>query len=193
MNLGENIREAFDIVAKTYENVNKLMEYCRAKASEKGEFVLSTPKFLRWKSDVDVGGWLISSFILLFQNAKDQLLESNWRNGSVYVLEINLYEPQHITAPIVNIAKFEYVDIESWSEGCSTSDHWVLYHPLYGENVEFEQDGANYTGYVVNKDDADKRFWGLRKITGIEVPLTEITNENAYETIFGGFRSLMDK
>lgn len=28
MNLGENIKNAFDVVLKTYENIDKLIKYC---------------------------------------------------------------------------------------------------------------------------------------------------------------------
>ena len=194
MNLGENIFAAFDVVAKMYDNVNKLMNYCRTAADENGEFVLATPKFLRWKSDTEPNGWYIYSFILLFQNTADQKLANKWRNGPVYVLEINLYNPDVYTEPMVNLAKYEYTDIESWAEGCSPANHHVFYHPLYGtfgEWIKFEQDGTNYAGEIIDKE--ANRFWGLRRITGVGIPLTEITRENAYEIIFGGFRSLIEK
>jgi hypothetical protein len=197
MNLGENICNAFDIVAKTYENVNKLMSYCRTAVNEKGEYELVTPRFLRYKSDIDISGWHISSFVLLFQNVNDPLLKNKWRNGPVYVMEINLYQPTVCNIPIVNVAKFEYVGIESWAEGCSIAYHWIFRDPLYGDNVEYEykdgQEGEMYFGNVSDTGDADKRLWGLRKITGFEIPLTEITSDNAYEKVFGNFRVLADK
>lgn len=193
MNLGENIYNAFDVIVKTYENINKLMNYCKAIASEKGEFVLITPKFLRFKSDNNIYGWAIQSFILLFQSTKDDPLENDWRDGPVYLMEINLYEPDVYNEPMVNIAKYEYENISSWSEGCSPSNHWIFYQPLHEGHVDFEQEGNSYFGDVADNEDADKRYWGLRRITGLDMPLTEITNNNAYEKIFGGFRSLMDK
>ena len=188
MSLGKNIRDAFDVVRQTYDNVNKLMDYCKAAASQNGEFVLATPKFLRYKSDMYVSGWYVSSFILLFQDAKDRPLENSWRDGPVYVLEINLFQPGVYDVPTVNIAKYEYADIQSWSGACSPADHWIFSDPLY--SLEFEQEDAIYSANVVDIENIGRRYWGLRRIIGIDTPLTEITNENAYETIFGGFRSL---
>ncbi len=73
MNLGENIHNAFEIVNKTHENVEKLIEFCRVMASEKKEFDLMSPKFLRYKSDSDYWGWNIRWMFLLFQDTQDEL------------------------------------------------------------------------------------------------------------------------
>jgi hypothetical protein len=59
--------------------------------------------------------------------------------------------------------------------------------------VDFVEEGAKYTGEFADLEFADRRYWGIRKITCIEFPQIDITNENAYEKIFGGFRSLADK
>jgi len=191
MNSGENIHNAFEIVAETYENVNKLMSYCQEAAAEKGEFVLSSPKFLRRKSDNEVDGWLVKSFILLFQHSNDKLLKNQWRNGPIYVLEINL-NPHDYDKPTANIAKFVYNNVNSWEEGVSPAHHRIFYDPLYYDIVEFEGEESAYSGQVSNEVYSD-RYWGLQRIVGIVVPLISIMRENAYETIFGGFRSLIDK
>ena len=193
MNLGENIHNAFEIVAETYKNVYKLMSYCQEEAIEEGEFALSSPKFLRWKSDNEIGGWLMKSFILLFQHSKDKLLKNQWRKGPVYVLEINL-NPNDYDEPIVNIAKFIYNDVNSWGEGVSPAAHWIFADPLSNNNdiVEYEGDVSAYSGHITDEVYSN-RYWGLQRIIGIGVPLIDITRENAYETIFGGFRSLIDK
>jgi hypothetical protein len=190
MNLGENINNAFEVVSETYESVYKLMAYCREQAIEKGEFELSSPKFLRWKSDNAIGGWLITSFILLFQHSKDKLLKNQWRQGPIYVMEIN-FVPSLYDEPMLNLAKFEYADLSTWGEYISPSDHWAFYEPL--QNVDLV--GANelaYSGDVVDET-YSTRYWGLKRIVGIGVPLAEITRENAYEKIFGGFHSLIEK
>jgi len=190
MSLGNNIHNAFAVVAQTYENVNKLMDYCRSAAGEKGEFVLATPRFLRYKSDANVSGWYISSFILLFQDVKDNSLENGWLDGPVYAFVINLFQPGVYDVPTVNIAKYEYADIQSWSAGCSPADHFGFYEPLYSGSLQFENKDAVYSAEVADTEGIGKRWWGLRRITGTDIPLTDITNENAYEKIFGGFRSL---
>ena len=190
MSLGENIHAAFEIVAETYENVSKLMSYCQEKAGDNEEFVLSSPKFLRWKSDNDVRGWLMQSFILLFQNSKDKLLKNQWRDGPVYVMEIN-FNPELYNEPMVNIAKFEYDNMSSWSEGVSPAAHDIFYDPLYGNFIDFEGDEFSYSGDV--SDEYISRYWGLRRIVGIGVPIVEVTRESVKDRLFGGFRSLIDK
>ena len=93
MNLGENIFNAFEVVNKTHENVDKLIKYCRTMAEERKEFELMSPKFLRYKSDVDYWGWNVRQMFLLFQDKQDELLENGWRDGPIYVLDILLYDP----------------------------------------------------------------------------------------------------
>jgi hypothetical protein len=195
MSLGKNIYDAFKIVAKTYESIDKFMSYCQEQASEEGEFLLTTPKFLRYKSDNDNSGWFINSFILLFQRSKDRLLKNRWRKGPIYVMEINVnpYDLNECDEPMVSIAKFEYKDLSSWNEGISKAENWAFHDPLYKGVVEFEEeDNGNYRG-VIDDGELSKQYWGLNKIVGIDVPLADITRENAYEIVFGGFRSLIDK
>lgn len=66
MSLGENIKSAFEVVLKTYENVDKLLRYCDLIAEDYGYEVV-TDKFLRYKSDSNYEGWFINSFIKLYQ------------------------------------------------------------------------------------------------------------------------------
>ena len=35
-----------------------------------------------------------------------------------------------------------------------------------------------------------ERYWGLKRVLGYEVPLSDITADNAYEKIFGVFKEL---
>jgi len=191
MRLGKNIHDAFEIVAVTYENVSKLMSFSLKKAVESGEFEPSSQKFLRWKSDNEIDGWLMKSFILLFQNTKDKPMKNKWRKGPIYVMEINL-NPFKYDEPMINIAKFEYSDsLSSWSEGVSKSDHSGFFEPLYNDDFS-EGDQFSYSSEIT--DDAySNRYWGLKRIVGIGVPLAEVSRENAYEKIFCGFKSLINK
>ncbi|MDR1753431.1 MAG: hypothetical protein LBR74_00800 [Eubacterium sp.] len=194
MNLGTNIFNAFEVVKNTHESINKLMQYCKSMAEEKGEYTLASPKFLRWRSDNNSWGWSISNFILLFQSKKDVELEHNdWRDGPVYVLEINLYDPENYDTPMINIAKYEYNNISAWGNGVSPAEHWRINQPLYSDELDWKIDGLSYDGHVKDEQSADSKWWGLRRIVGYSVSLTDITPENAYDVIFGGFDSLVDK
>lgn len=190
MNLDDNIFNAFEVVNKTHENVEKLMNYCKNIITEKDGYVLVSPKFLRWKSDGDYWAWNTSSFILLFQDSNDCELENEWRDGPVYVLEIDLYNPSVYDKPMAVIAKFEYDDIASWSKGCSPANHYIFYDPLY----DFDYEDLEGDFVVTEVDESYKqRYWGLKRVVCFQVPLTEITGENAYDKILGGFDKLKMK
>ncbi len=187
MNLSKNIFNAFEVVNKTHENVDKLIECCKVAVEEKKEYTLACPKFLRWKSDVSYWAWNLRSLILLFQRAEDQILENGWRNGPVYVMEINLYNPDVFDEPMVTLARFEYSNIASWTPNCSPADHYIFYDPLY--DLEYQEIGEE--SYEVTVDESyGKRYWGLKSVKCSLVPLIQITSENAYEKIFGSFNLL---
>ena len=190
MNLGENIYNAFDIVINTQENVNKFIEYCRTISTERDEYEPSLKKPLFYKQQDVVLGYMI-----LFQSKKDTLLESGWWDGPIYLLNILIYRLDVYEKPMIDVAKCEYADVSTWVEGWSQSDYWRLFDPLFFGDVEYEEeeDSNFYSGCVVDEQDADKRFLGLRKISGFTIPLTEITNDNAYEKVFGNFRILAEK
>jgi hypothetical protein len=195
MSLGENIRNAFDVVDQTNENVNKLIEYCKDTArkdtaSKKDGFELVYLKPLRWTR----------SYILLFQDSNDNKLDNNWRDGPVYVLEINLCtDVANSVEPTVKVAKFDYADLKSWgpwAQGLSPSDHWVYFQPLYAQSLSIQFEPIEQKDYLYSAkvaEDTGRRYFGLRRITYIDIPLTDITYENAYKKIFDGFRSLRDE
>lgn len=187
MNLDNNIFNAFEVVNKTHENVEKLINYCKNIITEKGGYVLSSPRFLRWKSDGSYWAWNTNSFILLFQDDGDNELENEWRDGPVYVLEINLYNPSVYDKPMVVVAKFEYDDIAGWSKGCSPANHYIFYQPLY--NFDYEELDGRFLLTEIDED-SKQRYWGLNRVVCFEVPLTEITGQNAYDIIMGGFDKL---
>ena len=196
MGLGKNIRDAFEVVTETYENVYKLMDYCRVEArKEDAEFKLASPKILHSQIKNEDSDWCLYNFILVFQNSKDKLLPNEWRDGPVYVMEINFY-PIGNEEPLLTIAKFEYVDGEiknNWQKGCSQKDFSGFLDPLYDGTFEYEEKDWGYSRKVIDEKGADSDYWGLRKIAGAKIQLVEITRENASEKIFGGFHSLIDK
>ena len=192
---GKNIGKAFEVVYKTYENVQKLLSFLKSQSEEKGEYVCCSEKILCWSSDQSIWGWAYHSFILVFQNAKNTELENGWRDGSLYIAEINLVQDDE---PLFNIARFDYADVENWSSDPITKgNHWIFNHPLHdtGKLVSYNvsEDGYDYDGIVVNEEKADKTYWGIRRVVGTSFPLTDITAENAYEKVFGGFDELAGK
>jgi len=190
MNSGENIVNAFSVVAKTYENIDKLIEYCHTMCAKKEtHYAASVSKFLRFKSDNDCDGWYIQEFFLLFQDTNDKKLNNGWRDGPLYVMEINLTEK---VVPIVFLSKFEYNDISEWSAGCSPSNYDVFFEPLRDENMIIK----TYSDKSVRiaPPSAGKEFnefwWGLKQVITKEIPLMDVTSINLKEKVFGTFATL---
>ena len=105
MNSNENIRNAFKVVYKTYENIDKLIKYCKTICEDNG-YVVCSNKFLRWKSDNNFYGWAINNFILLFQDKEDIEIENGFRKGPIYSLEIDFNQE---SLPTVYLSKYEYI------------------------------------------------------------------------------------
>ena len=159
------------------------------------------PKILRYRSEPDSSTWSYSNIILLFQReTDDEFGELGWRNGPVFVLELNLYEPESdpIKVPTVLISKYEYDNMTSndgsvFNYPCSPSLHYMFYDPMYStDHIKFTEndDWSEYDGHVIDKNYADKKWWGLRRIVGFSMPLVNLTGDNAEEIIFGGFNKL---
>lgn len=196
MSSKENIRNAFHVVYHTYENIHKLMDYCKTIAPEQSNYVSVIDKFLRYKSDNDFSGWFIKNFILLFQKKDDVELENEWRDGPIYVMEIDLYNnnlglEELNELPCVRLSRFEYEDLQDWDKGCSPSNYWRFYYPLRNGdimNIKKEDDCL----YINPKDQdaSDRYYWCVKRITSKSLPLTDINADNIVEKVFGTFDSL---
>ena len=193
MNLGENIHNAFEVVNKTHENVNNLIEFCKLMVNEKKEFDLMSPKFLRYKSDSDYWGWNTTQMFLLFQDMQDEMLENGWRDGPVYVLEILLYDTYECfetIEPRLEIAKFEYEDVKNFPSGVSPTSYYCFTHPLYDLNYEELEDG---TLVADMPEEFTQRYWGVKRVVCKVELLVDVNNENAYDKILGAFKYLKTK
>ena len=192
---GKNIANAFNVVYKTYENVEKLISFLKSQAKLENEYSRCfSSEFMRWRSDTNIYGWAYSSIILAFQNMEDLEYEnSSWREGPIYVLEINLCSTDGNA--LLNIARFDYdsVNFKKDNPPLSYGDHGFFHHPLIdlnGKIIDYEpEDGNKFCG-VIRNDAVSKKFWGLKSVRGFTVPLADITSENAYEIVFGGFNNL---
>lgn len=192
MSSSKNIKNALAVMYKTYENIDKLINFCKAVAGEKTDYINPTEKLLRRKSDVLNSYWLINDFILLFQNKNDEECESGngWLNGCIYVMEICIGEKDKDDLPTVYLSKFDYKDINSISGGRSPADYWVYYWPIRRADL---MNITNENGYRISKPKNDKNsktYSGVKKVTTSEFPLTDLTAENVQEKIFDEFDRL---
>jgi len=194
--LGKNIHDAFFVVRTTLENAGKLLDYCRSEAQkEDSEFIPASYRILHDKYSDTEFEWCLYNFILVFQESKNKQLPNEWRNGPVYALEIN-FNTYDYDEPTVTLAKYVYAKgaLRSWSKGLKHNDFGGFLYPLYDEDtIEFQSDELSFSGIVIDKSYADSNSRSLRRIVGIQLPLAEITREDAKNGIFGGFRSLIDK
>lgn len=193
MNLGENIFNAFEVVNKTHENVEKLIEFCKIMTTERKEFTLMSPKFLRYKSDSDYWGWNIRQMFLLFQDMQDEPLENGWRDGPIYVLEIMLYDPYECfetNEPRLEIAKFEYEDIKNFPPGVSPASYYYFADPLY--DVDYEEMEEDIL-VAEMPEEITQKYRGVKRVVCTDYPLVDVNCENAYDIIFGTFKILKHK
>ncbi|MGL4108401.1 hypothetical protein [Clostridium sp. LP20] len=189
MNSSENIKNAFTVVVKTYENIEKLMNYCDNVADNYGYIPISS-KFLRRRSDNNPTGWLYRSLIKVYQAKENfQEDEDGWCDGPVYTMEFNFEEE-----PNCYLSKFEYEDITSWNNGISPTEHWGFYFPTDERDerhsfVKIEDD------YIVStpKEGYKDTYWGLERVIFRVLSLLEINGDNAGSLIFGEFDKLKDK
>lgn len=194
MNSGENIRNALQVLYKTYENVQKLMDYAKITAREVTDYQLMSPKALRWKSDNDPEGWLLNDFILLFQNSTDPDCESGneWKAAPVYAMELFLGKKDSGDLPSIYLSKFEYDNINGWNEGCSPANHWVFYWPIRsGDKMNFSADGEYFIG-VPKEEKVSLSYWGLKQVTFTRIDLMSVHSGNLKEKIFGTFDLLKE-
>lgn len=190
--MNEETIKAFRVVQETHKNVQEFISRCITLAEEKGEFELApmtgNNTFLRWSSDRDSNAWLYYSLIVVFQRRQDTKLKNGYRNGALYVLELNFAD---FNIPMANVARYDYANIaKNWSANpISPSDHWIFYDPMYTGIIEFPEyeSGEMYYGAV---DEPLARYWGLKRVMGYEIFLSEITDNNVYEKIFGTFKEL---
>jgi hypothetical protein len=188
MNLGENIKNAFDVVRKTYENVDKLMKFCDSIANDCG-YEAVTDKFLRYKSDSYYGGWFIDSFIKLYQSEKDKVLENDWKNGPVFVMELNFED-----IPTVYLSKFEYDNISDWSKGVSPTEHWGFSEPIDCQGSGFKEKNLDKKdGYYVSEPETENvqsKYWGIKRVVYTTFDLLQLNSNNILEKVFGEFDTL---
>lgn len=189
MNLSDNIKNAFNVVVKTYDNVLKLMNYCDEVAESMG-YVPVTDKFLRQRSDLNKNGWLYRSLFKIYQDKNDILIEgSELREGPIYSIEFNFEDE-----PVCCIGKFEYENMMGFKKQISPGDSWLFYYPtLPGDNrLDFFKIDSEYT-YSVPKEKYKSSYWGLNRAIFRCTDLTQINSENLNTIIFGEFNILKNK
>ena len=187
MNSGKNIMTAFEVVAQTYVNVNKMLNELDEIAirNEAENIVEKKPGFLRWRSDMDTQAWYIGSFVKLYQKKEgEQINDSILRDDSIYAIEINFYGHGHGSkeGPQVVLAKFNYSGLVLNGNPPAISEHAKFFRPIYESNFTFEQDGE-YTIRKPQNESISKKYGNVKDVVFKTIELTDITSDNI-ENIF---------
>ena len=123
------------------------------------------------------------------------MLESGWRDGPIYVLEILLYDPDaedyfETKEPILEMAKFEYEDIGNLPQEVSPADFYYFSSPLYEAEYEELEEGILMAEMP---EEFTRKYWGVKRVVSKDVLLVDVDYENAYDVIFGTFQTLREK
>jgi hypothetical protein len=179
-NQGENISRSVSVLRETYTNLNLLFSEMDMIGKEQG-FLPLTSKFLRWKSDSNEEGWLISNFIKVYQldgeSAGNELVP-DLRDGAVFVVEIELVGEEEY--PEITLSRFQY-DLLQWERMPAISDHWLFHNPYRLEN-HFIIEGVEDIWRSKTKEKSSKKYWGLQQAIGKVIPLTTVYDSETIRT-----------
>jgi len=108
-------------------------------------------------------------------------------------IELLGLDPEHylyLNEPRLEIAKFEYEDIKSFSPGVSPASYYCFTHPLYDLDYEEMEDGILAAEMP---DEITQKYWGVKRVVCKVSLLVDVNYENAYDVIFGTFKILKNK
>lgn len=186
-NFGKNISTAVEVLTETYKNLQNFFSELDRIAEEEG-FISLTPRFLRWKSDSDPSGWLVTDMIKLYQSENEPDLPNlpEMKSAPIYGVEVDLASEDH---PAISVIQYTF-DFSEWSRLPSVSDHWIFYYPFRDDSL-FDIDEENGVWTSTPFEKAKKRYWGIEKAVAIDIPLVEINSpEMVRSEIFQKFDKL---
>ncbi len=186
-NNGENITKALSVLLETYANIDLLLVEMD-KVAEKAGFVAHTSRFMRWKSDVDYNGWLVKSFIKIYQPEGDNYSDrvKDLRAGDLHAVDIDLENDY----PQIWLSRHRF-DYSGWTRLPSTSEHWLLSYPLYDDPGLFSITEIGDLWRSVPTEKARKNYWGIRGSVALSIPLVTVTSSETIETeVFDRLKSL---
>ena len=183
MNTGENVMNAFSVVAQTYANLKKMFDQLDEVAGKNNAHsIVGKTGFLRWSSDMDTQGWYPGALVKLFQKKDEaQIGNTLLHNDSIYSLEVIFWFSCFKDSPEVVLSKLDYDDIVLNGKEPSISDHWK-FHTTAIENKNFKYENKGDLIIATPKSvNISKKFGNLEKKTFKRIRLMDITAENIDE------------
>ncbi len=193
LEIGKNINNAFKVALETYENLDKFFSELD-RQSEKEGYLSISPRFLRWRSDQHIDGWLYRSFIKLFQDINNKTIDDDipLRIGPIYALEVN-FNFSESNVPLVYLSKFIYENnFCSLKRLPSVSEHYMFYWPIRHEtDFNFTKNNDEFNISKPINQIKKKDYWGLEEVVFTSVGLVNIDSpDKIKEIIFGTFNKL---
>ena len=186
--MDKTIIDAFEIAAKTHENISKLIKRCKKLCKESGYYVL-TKDFIHWWTCNDnddpilpsSASWSTRWFILPFSRDDEE--------NVIYVMEVNLFFSRVMVAKFIYDTKIKHSEINN-----NRFDNFSL-------PISRDDDGYSYDDKKINEFKFTKatlqtkrnrgKFWA-NSILFAEFYLSEIKADNVKEKIFGTFDKLAE-
>lgn len=130
-----NIFNAFQVVRQSNNNLAKLFKDLDEEAGKLGyvSLIQGTPGFLRYRSETDVWGWVVSNFIKAYRK------KGGGNHGDagpasyleIYGIEVS-FEDEH--GSNLRILKYEYDKNDGTQEYLPVNSHWQFYWPTRSNN-----------------------------------------------------------
>ncbi|MCU4768285.1 hypothetical protein [Bacillus toyonensis] len=173
-----NIQNAFEVVRKTYENIEKLLAELDRQGNELS-FEPVLPQVIRWKSDLDYNGWLINSFFKLYQKQEATPCDTGngWKDDVVYAIEISLKGE-----PVLNVCKYSFINMESVPRASVS-----LYDKGNFSDITLEN---GKTKSVPIDDKVSEKYLGIEDVVWKEIDLISIISSNIKKVVFEELQSL---
>lgn len=131
---------------------------------------------------------MTSNFIKLYQLKTDPPLPnfSDLRDGYLFGVEVELEGEEY---PLVSISRYSY-DYDEWPRMPSPADHWIFYGPFREERFfDIKKHPTHWHSKPLK--DVKKRYWGLKEVVAIELPLLSITSQDDIrQRVFNNFEVL---
>lgn len=180
MNTGENVMNAFNVVAQTYANLKKMFDQLDEIAEKNNAHsIVGKPGFLRWSSDMDTQGWYPGALVKLYQKKDEaQIGNTLLHHDSIYSFEVIFWFSSFGDSPEVVLSKIDYNDIVLNGKVPSISEHW-RFHTTADETSDFSF--HNEDGKIVAMPRSEKissRYGNLKKKTFKRIRLMNISADN---------------
>jgi hypothetical protein len=184
MSTGENITNAVKVIQRTYENLSRMFKDLDEIANREG-YVSVAPRFLRYKSDTDISGWMIGGFIKLYQRKDDPVLSEcgGLHDGPIYGVDVTLSDEGY-AYPTLTVAKYTYKEgvLAEWGNPPAVNEHWGFFYPTRNkEFMKLEEVEDGLTRGTVRKDKPENTYFSLKETLFTRFGLLSLTGREAIE------------